>query len=794
MPPPSLDHSASTITGRAFAVRRKGFDPDEVRAYLGQLAEIVGRTIAERDAARKRAVDLEAEAAVRPAIDEDQLTAVLGEETARVLSSARKAGVEIKARAEENVARMLREAVEEAGATRRDAEADAARLREEAQQVLSAADEARRSSRTQAEAEANRLRTEAEAEADRLRTEAAADATAQRDGAQADRAAAAAERQATNEQAEADAVALREAAQAERDAARIDAEAVREQAEADARRTRGEADEVLGQRTTEADVAGDAVRAEAEAEAAAIRAAAEDDAATIRDAAMADRDVAQDEGREMVAEARRVRERMLADLARRRKAARVQLDQLQGARDRLLESYQGVQRTLDEATAGLGTALPEARHAAEAARLRAESEPEATVEQLESQIAATRAAGLPLVAPVGDDVSGEDADGDQDLPPEVSADADTDGLETAEPDAHLVAAAVIHEVEVEASGAGSSRAEPAVPSGEPDASEVDAVARPSVADLAGAPEAAAPVGPEEQGEPEEVDELFARLRASRQASVAEAREVLDVPELAVDTAGEAPHEPADAGDDEGTLADAGDESTVAEPDEEGTVADPDDLVSLLERRDGAIEPIENRIARRLKRALADEQGRVLDGVRRSRDTPSLSEVLPPDEQIAAFAAAVADDLLIAAEEGAAFEGAALPSRTSVDDVTEELARALAGVVRPRVERCFEGGEDADDTSDRLRATYREWKTDRLVDATRHLVLSAFGLGQAAVRPAGAPVRWVNDPSVPACPDCEDDALAGTVPSGEAFPTGHARPPAHPGCRCLVVGERVAAPA
>ena len=25
-----------------------------------------------------------------------------------------------------------------------------------------------------------------------------------------------------------------------------------------------------------------------------------------------------------------------------------------------------------------------------------------------------------------------------------------------------------------------------------------------------------------------------------------------------------------------------------------------------------------------------------------------------------------------------------------------------------------------------------------------------------------------------------------IPAGEPFPTGHLRPPAHPGCRCLLV--------
>jgi hypothetical protein len=37
-----------------------------------------------------------------------------------------------------------------------------------------------------------------------------------------------------------------------------------------------------------------------------------------------------------------------------------------------------------------------------------------------------------------------------------------------------------------------------------------------------------------------------------------------------------------------------------------------------------------------------------------------------------------------------------------------------------------------------------------------------------------------------CPDAEDNALAGVVPAGEPFPTGVCQPPAHPGCRCMVL--------
>jgi len=37
----------------------------------------------------------------------------------------------------------------------------------------------------------------------------------------------------------------------------------------------------------------------------------------------------------------------------------------------------------------------------------------------------------------------------------------------------------------------------------------------------------------------------------------------------------------------------------------------------------------------------------------------------------------------------------------------------------------------------------------------------------------------------ACPECEDNGLAGPVPKGRPFPTGHRHPPAHSGCRCLL---------
>lgn len=696
MPSPGSDERASSITSRSFAVRRKGFDSDEVRAYLGQLAEVVSRLTSERDDARSTVDELRAAAEARPAVDEDQLTAALGEETARVLSSARHAANEMRERAEEDVARMVREATAEAEATRKTAadevassraaaEAEAERVGEELRRAQEAAEEARRVVLAEATEEADRIRTDADALATRLREEAAG---------------------------------------------------------------------VLELRTREAEVAAGEIRTHAEAEAAERVATAEAQAAEIRAGAERDREDAQAEGREMVAEAQRVRERMLADLARRRKAARVQLEQLQGARDRLLDAYEAVQRTMDEATAGLRTALPAARSAAEAARIRTEAEPEATIEQLEAQIAAARDAGLPLVAP-GDG----QAEPITDEVPITSVEAVTAPAPQPEPEV-APAEAVAPEAEPDPDPVAevATEAEP-----EPESPVAADEPEPEAADIEGST-------PDREGE---VDEIFARIKAERD----------DAEEAATEEAA-APGEPAPA-----------DEDVAIEVDGPGGAeeAEPDALLTLLEQRDGMIEPIEARVARRLKRVLADEQGQVLDAVRRAKGRADLDDVLSSDDQVTAYALAVVDDLRGAAEEGAAFEGASLPSSATVavDEVARELGRELAGVVRPRVARCLEAGDDAEDTSDRLRAAYREWKTDRLIEVTRHLVLSAFGEGQCAVRPSGAPVRWVPDPDHPACPDCEDDVLAGAVPSGEAFPTGHLHPPAHPGCRCLVVGEQVA---
>jgi len=85
----------------------------------------------------------------------------------------------------------------------------------------------------------------------------------------------------------------------------------------------------------------------------------------------------------------------------------------------------------------------------------------------------------------------------------------------------------------------------------------------------------------------------------------------------------------------------------------------------------------------------------------------------------------------------------------------------------------------------LRAVYRQWKVQRIEECARHHIVAAFTLGTFTAMPANAVLQWLVDDNGP-CPDCDDNALAGPTPKGQAFPTGQLYPPAHRGCRCMLV--------
>jgi hypothetical protein len=129
--------------------------------------------------------------------------------------------------------------------------------------------------------------------------------------------------------------------------------------------------------------------------------------------------------------------------------------------------------------------------------------------------------------------------------------------------------------------------------------------------------------------------------------------------------------------------------------------------------------------------------------------------------------------------GATFGGAS--AAVSGDEAIDLTSDALAHVVVTMLRRQIEEGNG--DIGDRVGAAYREWRGERVERLAGDYVTQAFSAGVVSARTEGK-LRWVVTHSG-GCSDCEDNGLAGTVGTDEPFPTGHAHPPAHSGCRCLV---------
>src|SRR5262245_41200796 len=94
--------SPASVAEAGFSTSRRGFNADEVRAFLTSVAAEMGR-LNERE--RQLEAELRASRASstgRAEIDDETVAAMLGEETLRVLQTARESASQIKVRAEDS--------------------------------------------------------------------------------------------------------------------------------------------------------------------------------------------------------------------------------------------------------------------------------------------------------------------------------------------------------------------------------------------------------------------------------------------------------------------------------------------------------------------------------------------------------------------------------------------------------------------------------------------------------------------------------------------------------------------
>lgn len=213
--------------------------------------------------------------------------------------------------------------------------------------------------------------------------------------------------------------------------------------------------------------------------------------------------------------------------------------------------------------------------------------------------------------------------------------------------------------------------------------------------------------------------------------------------------------------------------------------------ALFDQRDAMIGPLALNLARRLKRALQDEQNALLDQLRRQARRGPVAFLPPEAEQRERFRRAAVDVLVqaeragtqVAAGPGALGAGAGESGVKEADALAEEVATALRRRLEERVGA--QGSSDHSSAVDAVGATYREWRGSRIERAAMDHVVGAYSSGVVAATPEGTTLRWVSRDEDGECADCDDNALAGALPAGEAFPTGQIHPPAHSGCRCLL---------
>jgi hypothetical protein len=213
--------------------------------------------------------------------------------------------------------------------------------------------------------------------------------------------------------------------------------------------------------------------------------------------------------------------------------------------------------------------------------------------------------------------------------------------------------------------------------------------------------------------------------------------------------------------------------------------------ALLAKRDEALAPIAAALTRKLKRALQDEQNEVLDRLRRNGGRkPALAVAIPDGvDPRARYRDAARPHLTEAVELGATSAGGAAPGDTVTASVADELAdtlfEPLARKLGQTLDEAASLGEDETEVVGRVSAAYRDFKGARLERIAADHVGSAYAAGAFVAWAPGTPLKWVVRDIDGQCPDCDDNALAGPTPRGEAFPTGQLRPPAHAGCRCLL---------
>lgn len=512
-------------------------------------------------------------------------------------------------------------------------------------------------------------------------------------------------------------------------------------------------------------------------------------------------ELAKQQGREMVAEVRAYRERVLADLARRTEDARRELERIVHERERLLSAFERARHAAtdvmgdltdsDEAIRGVGVVPPlvppdapppprsigpsdtpifDARHYED--ELRAAH---TTMAEDDAEGSGESAEPTPLTGEVASDSRADSIGNDGVLHEESSTTSDDSPIEPETPTVSttITTSAPIAEVVsiLDHRRRRATTSEPTMvesASANPDAHDVAPLhpvferrdAEPPAAgsttrQRSESPTESSPATPDGQDRrSSRVDDVFERLRSASTTRVAEQIK------------------------------------------QELRHGEPRPVLDWFAQRKATLEQTNPKLIRLVKRYLADEENAALTHVAGRRTKLDVESMLGTEgEQLSRLLEALREPILMIAVEAArslsAQRRADLRTKMGNGAVMNPVGNTIAvRLIKPLRERMTElvtGAKgDRDQLAAELRAFFVSWKTEQAEMLSSDIAHFAFARGVFLGCEAGSQVHWLLDTTGVACAECEDNTLAGTIPHGQVFPTGHLHPLAHAGCRCLVV--------
>ena len=501
----------------------------------------------------------------------------------------------------------------------------------------------------------------------------------------------------------------------------------------------------------------------------------------------AELELAKQQGREMVNEAREYREKVLSELARRRELARQQIEQLIHSRDRLVNAFDrarhaandvvgdlaefddlsnevahatGITKPVSENTSGFidHAQDPEAIPQKITGRQLLEVVSEEAIEQDENVLEITTEEIVePIVEDVVEEVVLEEVETNITSIHEEQVGM-SDHPSTDAPVAERMAEVVQLFGNKRREATITSVVAPA-PTPTPEPKPTAKVETPKVSEAK----------PQTLKTPakKSVDDLFANLRKTSTAEVARTAKPKTVTVEPTEPKAKVP---------------------------KAVVPKVDGLV--FERRDEVLAPIMVALTSKMKRVLADEENSMLTYLQGKKAAVALEKVLPePSVHVQGYIEAVAEDVMSAAMGGAKSLSSSLKadlrrkvtSSAVMQVMSKNIDDVLVRPLRDRIQRCVEQSDgDREEMSKLIRSVYREWKMQRVEQHIGDIARLAYSRGAYLVLDQGTSVCWMVDPNGPPCADAEDNSLAGATALGTDFPTGHAHPTAHTGCRCLVI--------